>query len=237
MIRINLLPHREMKREQRKREFAGNMVAAALVGGVLAFAGGFIIDRQSEAQAARNAYIGAAIKKQDIEIGEVKDLDGAIASLRARQQAVEDLQSDRAVPVHLFDELFKLIPAGVYLEKLQQVDHIVTLSGFAQSNARVAELLRNLSERSEWVGKPQLEEIKEVSAKDQGTQSASSQGLTRQAFEFKLNLLIRHRDPAAGPDKPGATPAAGTAAAAAGAAAAARRLVAAGTPGGSGTPP
>jgi len=230
MIRINLLPHREMKREQRKREFVGNMVAAALVGGVLAFAGGFIMDRQSEAQVARNAYIEAAIKKQDIEIGQVKDLDGAIASLRARQQAVEDLQSDRAVPVHLFDELLKLIPAGVYLEKLQQVDHIVTLNGFAQSNARVAELLRNLSEHSEWVGKPQLEEIKEVSAKEQGTPSAASQVLTRQAFEFKLNLLIRHRDPAAGPDKPGATPATS-------AAAAARRLVAAGSPGGSAAPP
>jgi len=230
MIRINLLPHREMKREQRKREFAGNMVAAAIVGGVLAFAGGFIIDRQSEAQAARNAYIGAAIKKQDIEIAEVKDLDGAIASLRARQQAVEDLQSDRAVPVHLFDELFKLMPAGVFLEKLQQVDHTVTLSGFAQSNARVAELLGNLSERSEWVLKPQLEEIKEVPPKDQGASSAPAQALMRQAFEFKLNVLIRRRDPAEGPDKPGATPAAS-------AAAATPRLTAAAGPGGPGAPP
>jgi type IV pilus assembly protein PilN len=216
-MRINLLPHREMRREQRKREFFGNLVATTMVGGVLVFAGGFAIDRQIEAQAARNAFVGEAIKKQDLEIGEIRNLEGAIASLRARQQAVEDLQRDRMVPVHLFDELFKLMPPGVVLVKLQQVDLAVTLSGFAQSNERVAELLRKLSERSEWFGKPQLEEIKEVplregSARDQGTPSQAGRQEPRRAYEFKLNVLIRRRD-AQGEGKPEALPAANAGAA------------------------
>ena len=209
MIRINLLPHREMRREQRKKDFVGTMAITAIAGAVLVFAGGFAINQQIEQQGARNADVKAAIAKLDIEIAEIKTLEEAIASLQARQKAVEDLQSDRTIPVHLFDELVKLMPEGVFLEKLQQLDLKVSLGGFAQSNERVAELLRNLTDRSDWLEKPQLDEIKEVMVKDPG-QASGSKGAPgsdiRRAYEFKLNVLIKRRTPE-GQNAPGAAPA------------------------------
>jgi len=210
MIRINLLPHREMRRERRKKDFVGTIAVTAIAGVVLAFAGGFVINQQIEDQAVRNAYVKAAIGKLDIEIAEIKNLEEAIASLQARQKAVEDLQSDRTIPVHLFDELVKLMPEGVFLEKLEQLDLKVTLNGFAQSNERVAELLRNLTDRSEWLEKPQLDEIKEVMVKDPGQVGGSNKGPgaadIRRAYEFKLNVLIKRRTPE-GQNAPGAVPA------------------------------
>lgn len=206
MIRINLLPHREMRRERRKKDFVGTIAITAIAGAALAFAGGFVINQQIEAQNSRNAYVKAAIGKLDIEIAEIKNLEEAIASLQARQKAVEDLQSDRTIPVHLFDELVKLMPEGVFLEKLQQLELKVALSGFAQSNERVAELLRNLSDRSNWLEKPQLEEIKEVLVKDAGPPQAAKAADVRRAYEFKLNVLIKRRTPAEGQNTPGAVP-------------------------------
>ena len=203
MIRINLLPHREMRRERRKREFLGNAVATAIVGGVLVFAGGFVINQRIDIQSTRNEYVKTALAKLDIEIAEIKTLSEAIASLQARQKAVEDLQSDRTLPVHLFDELVKMMPEGVFLEKLQQVQMTVTLNGFAQSNERVAELLRNLSDRSEWLEKPQLDEIKEVMVKDPGRTATTAPSGIRRAYEFKLNVLIKRRAPAEVPGAPG----------------------------------
>jgi type IV pilus assembly protein PilN len=207
VIRINLLPHREMRRERRKKDFVGSVVFTAIVGGVLAFAGGFIINQQIEDQASRNAYVKAAIAKLDIEIAEIKNLEEAIASLQARQKAVEDLQSDRTIPVHVFDELVKLMPEGVFLEKLQQLELKVSLNGFAQSNERVAELLRNLSDRSDWLEKPQLDEIKEVMVKDPGQAAASGKAADiRRAYEFKLNVLIKRRVVPDGQNGPGGVP-------------------------------
>ncbi|MBA3477390.1 MAG: PilN domain-containing protein [Lautropia sp.] len=203
MIRINLLPHREMRRERRKKDFVGTIAITAIAGGVLAFAGGFVINKQIEEQTARNNYVKTAIAKLDIEIAEIKDLEGAIAALQARQKAVEDLQSDRTIPVHLFDELVKLMPEGVFLERLQQVELMVTLNGFAQSNERVAELLRNLSDRSDWLEKPQLDEIKEVMVRESEKSAAAGQNDIRRAYEFKLNVLIKRRTPAGGPAAPG----------------------------------
>ena len=203
MIRINLLPHREMRRERRKKDFVGSIAITALAGGALAFAGGFVINQQIENQSARNAYVKAALTKLDIEIAEIKNLEEAIASLQARQKAVEDLQSDRTIPVHLFDELVKLMPEGVFLEKLQQQELKVTLGGFAQSNERVAELLRNLSDHSDWLEKPQLDEIKEVMVKDPAPAGPAAKNDIRRAYEFKLNVLIKRRTPE-GQDAPGA---------------------------------
>lgn len=208
MIRINLLPHREMRREQRKKDFVGTMAITAIAGAVLVFAGGFVVNQQIEQQTARNSYVKTAISKLDIEIAEIKNLEEAITSLQARQKAVEDLQSDRTIPVHMFDELVKLMPEGVFLEKLQQLDLKVMLGGFAQSNERVAELLRNLTDRSEWLEKPQLDEIKEVMVKDPAA-AARPKGPAgsdiRRAYEFKLNVLIKRRTPE-GQNTPGSEP-------------------------------
>lgn len=208
MIRINLLPHREMRREQRKKDFVGTMAITAIAGAVFVFAGGFVVNQQIEQQTARNSYVKTAISKLDIEIAEIKNLEEAISSLQARQKAVEDLQSDRTIPVHMFDELVKLMPEGVFLEKLQQLDLKVALGGFAQSNERVAELLRNLTDRSEWLEKPQLDEIKEVMVKDPDAASkpkGPAGSDIRRAYEFKLNVLIKRRTPE-GQNPPGSEP-------------------------------
>lgn len=185
MIRINLLPHREQKRERRKRDFVGQMVISGIVGGALVFAGGMVIHEQIHHQQQRNALIEQENRNLDVQIAEIKNLEEAIASLKARQAAVEDLQSDRTIPVHLFDELVKFTPEGVFLDKLEQRDLHLKLSGKAQSNERVAELLRNLSEHSEWFEKPNLEEIREdVSPRRPGKREQRVQ-------EFSLNVLIK----------------------------------------------
>ena len=104
---------------------------------------------------------------------------------------MEDLQSDRTIPVHLFDELVKMTPEGVYLDKLEQRDMQVTLTGKAQSNERVAEFLRNLSDGSPWLEKPQLEEIREEELRSRGRN-----GDVKRAHEFRLNVLVKRQAPA-----------------------------------------
>ena len=190
-IRVNLLPHREMRREQRKKDF---LVLAGLVGVagiVAAFAGGVMINHQIAAQQDRNNFITTENGKLDKQIAEVKTLREEIAGLRARQHAVENLQSDRTIPVRMFDELVRLAPEGVYLRQLKQDDARVTLSGHAQTNEHVAELLRNLADRSPWLERPELSEIKEVPQP-----SGSPNGKDpRTVFEFSLNALIKRPAP------------------------------------------
>ena len=200
-IRINLLPHREMRRERRKKDFVVLAALVAAAGVAAAFAGGFAINQQIAAQQDRNNFIVAENAKLDREIAEIKTLREEIAALRARQQAVENLQSDRTVPVRLFDELVRLAPEGVYLRSLKQDEGRVSLVGHAATNERVAELLRNLGERSPWLERPAVGEIKEVVVASQvGTKKDE-----RKIYEFSLNALIKKP---AQPADPGAKPAA-----------------------------
>ena len=190
MIRINLLPHREMRREKRKREFMLSAALAAAVGAGVVFAGGMAIDQMIESQNQRNSIIADANKKLDAEIAEIKDLKDQINSLKARQKAVEDLQSDRTIPVHLFDELVRLMPEGVFLQTLTQKDMGVAMSGYAQSNERVAELYQNLADRSDWLHKPQLIESKEVTLREENSGRSGHQEV-RRVYEFNLTVSIR----------------------------------------------
>jgi type IV pilus assembly protein PilN len=198
-IRVNLLPHRELRRERRKKDFVGFAVLVGIAGAVAAFGGGVAINQQIAAQQERNEFIRAENARLDLQIAEIKTLREEIAALRARQQAVENLQSDRTVPVHLFDELVRLAPEGLYLRQLRQDDARVTLTGHAQTNERVAELLRNLSERSPWLARPELGEIKEVSLPP-----LSGQKEGRKVYEFSLNALVKRQATPADPSKPGA---------------------------------
>lgn len=185
-IRINLLPHREMRREQRRRDFT---VRVALVGAVAAatvLGGGMAINQRIAMQQERNDFIVAENARLDRQIAEIKALREEIAALLARQQAVQDLQSDRTIPVRLFDELVRLTPEGLYLRQLRQEERRVTLTGYALTNERVAELLRNLAERSPWLERPELGEIKEVTLP-----VAQGQKEGRKLFEFSLNALVR----------------------------------------------
>ena len=159
MILINLLPHREAARK-RRRELFYLSLAASVVGG-LALAGAFYLYQLAEisAQQKRNELLRGEIVKLDAQIKDIANLQREIAALRARQQAVEDLQADRNMPVHILNELVRQLPDGVYLTSLRQDNQTVTLLGVAQSNERVSELLRNLGNNSPWLTQPELIEI------------------------------------------------------------------------------
>lgn len=159
MILINLLPHREAARKRRREAFYGALGGAAILGVLIAGLGYLWYEAQISAQRSTNSFLQAEIKKLEIEIKEISTLQEEIAALRARQQAVEDLQGDRNLPVHLLNELVRQLPDGVYLTGMRQENQTVTLQGMAQSNERVSELLRNLGNNSPWLVKPELVEI------------------------------------------------------------------------------
>jgi len=159
VILINLLPHREIARKKRKDMFNVGMGLAALAGVLVATLVFLWFQAQISAQQDKNQILQTEIKKFDAQIKDIAGLEAEIAALRARQQAVEDLQSDRNMPVHLLTELVQQLPEGVYVNSMRQDGQNVSLLGVAQSNERVSELLRNLSSNSTWLTKPELVEI------------------------------------------------------------------------------
>jgi len=159
VILINLLPHREAARKRRREAFYGALGASALLGVLIAGLGYLWFEAQISAQQTKNNFLKTEITKLEVEIKEISTLQEEIAALRARQQAVEDLQGDRNLPVHLLNELVRQLPDGVYLTSMKQDNQTVTLQGMAQSNERVSELLRNLGNNSPWLVKPELVEI------------------------------------------------------------------------------
>jgi type IV pilus assembly protein PilN len=160
MVRINLLPHREEKRRQRKKAFAALMVLSALIGiGIVLLVGGYNA-RAIAVQEQRNTVLRTAIAALDQKIARIATLKQEIEALKARQQAVEDLQGDRNQPVYLLDELVRQTPEGVYLKGFRQDGQRVAIDGYAQSQERVSELLRNLSGGSPWLERPDLIEVK-----------------------------------------------------------------------------
>jgi len=159
VILINLLPHRELARKRARQVFNASLAAAALAGALVAGAVYLWYQHEIAGQQARNALLTQEIRKLDEEIKEIATLQDEIAALRARQQAVEDLQADRNLPVHLLNESVLQLPDGIYLKGIKQESQNVLLTGVAQSNERVSELLRNLSRNSQWVSKPELIEI------------------------------------------------------------------------------
>jgi len=159
VILINLLPHREAARKRRKEMFQATMFASFLAG--LLIAGGIYSWFQAmiEQQQQRNNFLTGEIKVLEGQIKEIASIEDEITALRARQKAVEDLQSDRNLPVHLLNELVKQLPDGVYITSLKQTDQVVAMQGMAQSNERVSEMLRNLADNTPWISKPELVEI------------------------------------------------------------------------------
>ncbi len=164
MILINLLPHREVARKRRKDLFNVSLGASALLGGVIAGTIFLWYQAAITQQQSNNLVLETEIKKLEGQIKDIAGLETEIAALRARQQAVEDLQSDRNLPVHLMTELVNQLPDGVYINKMTQQDQQVSLAGVAQSNERVSELLRNLANNTPWFTKPELIEITAGSA-------------------------------------------------------------------------
>lgn len=159
VILINLLPHREAARKRRRETFQATMLASALVGLLIAGAIYWWFQMMIEEQQAKNTFLQSEIKVLEGQIKEIASIEEEIAALRARQKAVEDLQSDRNLPVHLLGELVQQLPDGVYITSLKQTNQTVAMQGMAQSNERVSEMLRNLSNNTPWLSKPELVEI------------------------------------------------------------------------------
>lgn len=159
MILINLLPHREAARKRRRDVFNVSLAASAIFGALIAGAVFLWYQAAISVQQGTNLTLETEIKKLEDQIKEISGLEGEIAALRARQQAVEDLQSDRNLPVHLLTEIVNQLPDGVFVSKMVQQDQSVTINGVAQSQERVSELLRNLASNTPWFTKPELVEI------------------------------------------------------------------------------
>ncbi|MCC2957883.1 PilN domain-containing protein [Massilia sp. IC2-477] len=206
MIRINLLPHREAKRKQKQAAFVAMLAAGGVAGAAVVLLVGAWNASRIAVQNERNLVLKTASAELDKKIGEIKTLKEEIEALKARQQAVEDLQGDRNQPVYLLDELVRQTPEGVYLKSFRQEGQKVTLNGYAQSQERVAELLRNVSGTSPWLERPNLTEVK-VSSLDK---DKSKNG--RKVVEFQMDVAIKRlreqEDTGSGDGAKGAKPAA-----------------------------
>ncbi|MEX8498502.1 PilN domain-containing protein [Leptothrix ochracea] len=160
MILINLLPHREEKRKYRKQVFFVGLGVAAAVGVLIAGAWMMVLTELTSQQRGRNDFLSVEIKKLEDQIHDIASLKAEIESLKARQKVVIDFQIDRNMPVHLLNELAIQTPEGVYLSSLRQDGQKIVVTGVAQTNERVSELLRNIANNSIWLERPELAETK-----------------------------------------------------------------------------
>ncbi|WP_417069065.1 PilN domain-containing protein [Niveibacterium terrae] len=182
MIKINLLPHREEARRGRRQQFfvlGGIMLAAGLV---IALAVHTFLVARVDAQQSSNDFLKGEIARLDKDIAEIKRLREQTQALLSRKQVIELLQSHRAETVYLFNELARQVPEGIYLKSVKQTGLKINLTGYAQSNARVSTLMRNL-DASPVLEKPELVEIKAVDVNK------------RRLSEFNLNISIERADP------------------------------------------
>ncbi len=161
MIRVNLLPHRQLKREARQREFGLMAAFTAIAACFVIFTGWTFINGQLDAQNERNSRLEAANIALDKEIADIKDLKDQISAMLERKQVVENLQTNRSQAVVVLDELSRKLPDGMYYKSIKQTGNTITIEGVADANARVATLVRSLSD-SEWLESPNLVEIKAV---------------------------------------------------------------------------
>lgn len=183
MIRINLLPHREQRRKERRQQFYVLLGSALLLGAAIALVVHLVIAGYIDAQENRNNLFKTEIAKLDKDIAEIKRLQEQIDALLARKRVIESLQSYRAETVHVFNDLARLVPEGVVLRSLKQNGLKIELKGMAQSNARVSTLMRNL-EGSAYLESPQLVEIKASSVDN------------RRVGDFTLIVTIERPKPA-----------------------------------------
>lgn len=181
MIRINLLPHREEKRKRREQQFLVLGALTAVLGVAVAGAVWLYLDAQVSQQQQNVAYMKSEIAKLDKQIEEIRKIREETASLLAKKRVVEGLQANRSEPVQLLDQLLRQLPEGVYLKSIKQTGTKVNIVGYAQSNARVSTLMRNLG-ASPYLENPELIEIKAVPAPDKSGNRVN---------EFTMNISIK----------------------------------------------
>jgi len=187
--KINLLPHREERRKRARTHFAVLGGITAVLGLVIVAGGWFVYQQRISSQEDRNKFLKSEIAKLDKEIDEIKEVKDKISALLARKQVIETLQADRVQSVYLLDELVRQMPEGVFLKSMKQTGPNVALLGYAQSNARVSTLMRNI-ESSPWLTSPKLVEVK-----------AATVGKMR-ISEFSMRLGLKR--PTVGVSKDGA---------------------------------
>jgi type IV pilus assembly protein PilN len=204
VILINLLPHREERRKRRKVAFFVGLGVAAVAGLAIVGVWYLLLQQLTTGQQERNQFLSAEIKKLEIQIKDIATLKAEIEALKARQKAVENLQTDRNIPVHVLNELVSQTPEGVYFTSIRQDGQTLIVAGIAQTNERVSELLRNTAYNAQWLTRPELVEIKVTNV-----QTASRE--QKRLFDFTMRISIkRPPEPAAA----GAVPAAAAAASA-----------------------
>lgn len=206
MILINLLPHREEKRIQRKQRFFAALGMSALIGLVLVALWYGIQQQMIGSQQARNDFLKSEIAKLDEEIKDVSTLKSEIEALKARQKAVEDLQTDRNMPVHILNELARQTPEGIYLKSIKQEGQFVTVTGVAQTNERVSAFLRNTGNNSPWLERPELQEIKAAVVTLPDTKDA------KRLFEFSMRVGLKRPEAASAAASGASAPAHGASA-------------------------
>lgn len=185
MIRINLLPHREEKRKRREQQFLVLGALTAVLGVAVAGAVWLYLDAQVSQQRQNVTFMKNEIAKLDKQIEEIRKIREETASLLAKKRVVESLQANRSEPVQLLDQLLRQLPEGVYLRSIKQTGVKVNITGYAQSNARVSTLMRNLG-ASPYLENPELIEIKAVPAPDKSGNRIN---------EFNMNISIKRAQP------------------------------------------
>ena len=207
MIMINLLPHREERRKRRKIAYYAGLGVAALAGVAIVGIWYLVVEQLIAVQQQRNSFLQSEIAKLEIQIKDIASLKAEIASLKARQKAVEDLQIDRNVPVHVLNELVRQVPEGIYITSVKQDGQNLNVAGIAQTQERVSEFLRNTAYSSEWLVKPELVESK--AAVLQG----GSRTEQKRLFDFSVRLTVKRPQDGAASAASGAAGRAVTAAA------------------------
>ncbi|MDR2689581.1 MAG: PilN domain-containing protein [Azoarcus sp.] len=187
MIRINLLPHREEKRKIRRQQFWATVMIMLVIAVVIDFLAHMVNQGYIDSQEQRNRIFTGEIAKLDNEIAEIRELRTKINDLLARKKVIEDLQGDRSVPVHLFNELWAKVPAGVYLASIKQTGNVVALGGYAQSNAKVSFLMRALDE-SPFLENAKLIKTEAVAATDLKSGRGAASGRAVIAFTLEISI-------------------------------------------------
>jgi type IV pilus assembly protein PilN len=190
MMRINLLPHRQIKRAERQRQFGLMGLMAAVAAGAVVFMGWTYLGAQKASQLERNGRLEKAISSLDKEIADIRNLKDQINNVLERKQIVENLQTNRSQSVVILDELTRQLPEGLYLKSIKQQGNLITLTGVADTNARVATLVRNLSV-SNWMELPNLVEIK----------SFNLNGIKQNEFTLTVSLKAQKAEEAPAKNK------------------------------------
>jgi type IV pilus assembly protein PilN len=177
MVRINLLPHRQIKRAAKQREFGWMAAFAAVLAAAIVFVGWTYLSSREQTQLERNARLEQAIAQLDVEIVDISKLKEQINNVLERKQIVENLQTNRNQAVVVLDELARQLPQGLYLKSIKQEGMAITMQGVADTNARVATEVRNL-DASDWLENPVLVEIK----------TSTVNNAKRNDFTMKVNL-------------------------------------------------